>query len=43
VLQAARLMTATLSCDHRIVDGVTAAAFLNKFKQLLEHPSELPA
>ncbi|MGB9082947.1 MAG: dihydrolipoamide acetyltransferase family protein [Desulfuromonadaceae bacterium] len=43
VLQAARLMTATLSCDHRIVDGVTAAAFLNKFRQLLEHPSELPA
>ncbi|MFZ2951008.1 MAG: dihydrolipoamide acetyltransferase family protein [Desulfuromonadaceae bacterium] len=43
VPQAARLLTATLSCDHRIVDGVTAAAFLNKFRQLLEHPSELPA
>lgn len=43
MLQAARLMTATLSCDHRIVDGVTAAVFLNKFKQLLEHPAELPA
>lgn len=42
-LQAARLMTATLSCDHRIVDGATAAAFINRFKQLLEHPAELPA
>lgn len=42
-LQAARLMTATISCDHRIVDGVTAAGFLDKFKRLLEHPSELPA
>lgn len=43
VLQAARLMTATLSCDHRIVDGVTAAAFLNTLKELLEHPADLPA
>lgn len=42
-IQAARLMTVTLSCDHRIVDGVTAAAFLGEFKRLLEHPAELPA
>jgi pyruvate dehydrogenase E2 component (dihydrolipoamide acetyltransferase) len=42
-LQAARLMTATLSCDHRIVDGTTAADFLGRFKQLLEYPAELPA
>lgn len=42
-VEIARLMTVTLSCDHRIVDGVTAAAFLNTFKQLLEHPSQLPA
>ena len=39
----AEMMTATLSCDHRIVDGTTAAAFLGEFKRLLEHPSELPA
>lgn len=43
MLQAARLMTATLSCDHRIIDGATAAAFINRFKQLLEHPAVLPA
>ncbi len=42
-IQAARLMTATLSCDHRIVDGVTAAAFLGEIKRLLEHPAELAA
>jgi pyruvate dehydrogenase E2 component (dihydrolipoamide acetyltransferase) len=39
----ASMMTATLSCDHRIIDGSTAAAFLNEFKRLLEHPAELPA
>ena len=39
----ALMMTATLSCDHRIVDGATGAAFLNEFKRLLEHPAELPA
>lgn len=42
-VETARMMTVTLSCDHRIVDGVTAARFLNTFKQLLEYPSELPA
>ena len=32
------LMTATLSADHRLVDGITAAQFLGKFKELLENP-----
>lgn len=41
-IEAARIMTATLSCDHRIVDGVAAARFLNEIKRLLEHPAELP-
>jgi len=36
-------MTATLSCDHRIIDGVYAAGLLNEFKRLLENPNELPA
>lgn len=40
-LAAALTMTATLSCDHRIVDGALAAAFLNEFKQLLENPDQL--
>ncbi len=42
-LQIGRFMTATLSCDHRIIDGVYAADFLNEFKRLLENPTELPA
>lgn len=32
------LMTATLSVDHRLVDGITVAKFLNEFKHLLENP-----
>lgn len=42
-LEVGRVMTATLSCDHRIIDGAYAAAFLNELKRLLENPSELPA
>ena len=32
------VMHVTLSCDHRVVDGATGAAFLNDFKNLLENP-----
>ena len=31
-------MTAVLSVDHRVVDGIVAARFLDEFRQLLEHP-----
>ncbi len=31
-------MKVTLSSDHRIVDGVSAAQFLNTLKQMLENP-----
>jgi pyruvate dehydrogenase E2 component (dihydrolipoamide acetyltransferase) len=34
-------MTATLAVDHRAVDGITVAKFLNKFKQLLQNPLSL--
>lgn len=40
-LAVARTMTATLSCDHRIVDGSTAAGFLGEFKRILEVPEDL--
>ncbi|MDE0918009.1 MAG: pyruvate dehydrogenase complex dihydrolipoamide acetyltransferase [Flavobacteriales bacterium] len=32
------VMKVTLSCDHRVVDGATGAAFLKDFKNLLENP-----
>ena len=32
-------MKVTLSCDHRVVDGVTGAEFLNTFKTLMEEPA----
>jgi len=35
------LMKVTLSSDHRVVDGATAAAFLNTVKSLLEEPVRL--
>jgi len=35
------MMTVTLSADHRVVDGVTAAKFLQRVKTLLETPHNL--
>ncbi len=32
-------MKVTLSCDHRVVDGVTGAQFLNTFKAYIEEPA----
>jgi pyruvate dehydrogenase E2 component (dihydrolipoamide acetyltransferase) len=32
------IMKVTLSCDHRVVDGATGAAFLQTVKALLEEP-----
>ena len=39
-LTTRRIMSATLSSDHRVVDGVGAARFLGTFKGLLEVPAE---
>ena len=35
------IMKVTLSCDHRVVDGATGAAFLNTFKGVLENPMNM--
>lgn len=32
------MMKVTLSCDHRVVDGATAAQFLQTLKSMLENP-----
>ena len=32
------VMKVTMSCDHRVVDGVTGADFLKTFKGLMENP-----
>ena len=34
----ATIMTATLSCDHRAIDGAIGAEFLTAFKGLVENP-----
>lgn len=37
------VMKVTLSCDHRVVDGATGAAFLQTLKSLLEEPLRMLA
>lgn len=36
--KTAQVMSVTLSCDHRVVDGAVGAQWLSHFKQLLEKP-----
>jgi pyruvate dehydrogenase E2 component (dihydrolipoamide acetyltransferase) len=40
-LAIATMMSTTLSCDHRVVDGVIGARFMAEFKTLIEHPVRL--
>ena len=37
-LAVATVMTVTLTCDHRVVDGATGARFLQAFKPMIEDP-----
>ena len=40
-MKPGHIMKVTLSCDHRVVDGVTGAKFLKTFQELLEEPVRL--
>lgn len=40
-VEVGKTMSVTLGCDHRIIDGTEAAAFLNDLKELLENPVSL--
>jgi pyruvate dehydrogenase E2 component (dihydrolipoamide acetyltransferase) len=42
-LAIATVMTVTLTCDHRAVDGSIGARFLNAFKGFVEDPVTLLA
>jgi pyruvate dehydrogenase E2 component (dihydrolipoamide acetyltransferase) len=37
----ATVMTVTMSCDHRVIDGATGARFLQAFKSFVEEPAAM--
>ena len=39
--KTAKMMTVTLSCDHRVVDGAVGAQWLQHFKKFLEQPQSM--
>jgi pyruvate dehydrogenase E2 component (dihydrolipoamide acetyltransferase) len=40
-IEIATMMTVTMSCDHRVIDGATGARFLDAFKQFVEEPAAM--
>jgi pyruvate dehydrogenase E2 component (dihydrolipoamide acetyltransferase) len=40
-IEIATVMSVTMSCDHRVVDGATGAKFLQTFKQFIEEPASM--
>ncbi|MHB1302198.1 MAG: pyruvate dehydrogenase complex dihydrolipoamide acetyltransferase [Acidiphilium sp.] len=40
-LAVATVMTVTMSCDHRVMDGATGAEFVATFKKIVESPLSL--
>ncbi|HYC29595.1 MAG TPA: 2-oxo acid dehydrogenase subunit E2, partial [Chitinophagaceae bacterium] len=37
-IKVGNTMKVTMTCDHRVVDGATGAAFLQTLQKLLEEP-----
>jgi pyruvate dehydrogenase E2 component (dihydrolipoamide acetyltransferase) len=40
-LAVATVMSVTLTCDHRVVDGATGAQFIQAFKVFIEEPTAM--
>lgn len=40
IIRVEPVMKMTLSCDHRVIDGATGAAFLADLKRMMENPIE---
>ena len=40
-MEIATMMTVTLTCDHRVVDGAIGAQFLAAFKNFIEEPASM--
>ncbi|HUO92751.1 MAG TPA: pyruvate dehydrogenase complex dihydrolipoamide acetyltransferase [Rhizomicrobium sp.] len=40
-IETANIMSVTLSCDHRVIDGATGARFLQAFKLFIEDPAAM--
>ena len=40
-MEIATVMTVTLTCDHRVVDGAVGAEFLSAFKAFMEEPAAM--
>jgi len=40
-IETGTIMTVTLSCDHRVIDGATGARFLQAFKMFVEDPAAM--
>ncbi len=38
---SATIMSVTMSCDHRVIDGATGARFLQTFKDFVEEPATM--
>jgi pyruvate dehydrogenase E2 component (dihydrolipoamide acetyltransferase) len=38
---SATVMTVTMSCDHRVIDGATGARFLEQFRRFVEDPAAM--
>jgi pyruvate dehydrogenase E2 component (dihydrolipoamide acetyltransferase) len=41
IYKYAQVLTATLACDHRVIDGAVGAQWLSVFKELVEDPLKM--